>query len=131
MARRRCAGRGRPQGERNRPGVREGVFPQGRQSRARAGRRGAPRERRPCRRLRARSQRCQADGSRSARKRTALSRDPGAARAREPGRGDGRAYGLDRPRGEPADRRDGLQRRGCVALSRPSSAEPGRGPQRA
>ncbi len=54
-----------------------------------------------------------------------------AARAREPGRGDGRAYGLDRPRGEPADRRDGLQRRGGVALSRPSSAEPGRGPQRA
>ena len=62
----RRTGRGRAEGDRNRPTVREGVLPQGRQPRAGAGRRGGVRRTaRPGRRLRARSDRAQAGGSRS------------------------------------------------------------------
>ena len=82
----------------SRAALREGVYPQGRQPRARADRRGDVRGRwrRGCR-LRARSDRAQAGGSRSARERAALPRDADGAGAREPRRDDGAAHRLDRP----------------------------------
>ena len=98
MARARRGGRRGAQDDRNRAALREGIHPERRQSRAGAARRRRLRRKRQSRpRFRARFDRAQARGRRSARQRTALPRDADGAGAREPGRQYGAAHGLDRP----------------------------------
>ena len=95
--------------------VREGIFPQGRR-RVPVLVGGGVRRRTATMVVAfvARSDRAQAGRSRSARERAALPRGADGAGARESRRDDGAAHRLDRPRGQPADRRGGDQRQAAL-----------------